>query len=100
MLSYGPRVWQFTIIVLSVTDRKGLNRSALMLRHERGDRTRIQAAAEKHSKRNIAHEMGGHCAFQQTSVPVHVEALRPAVILPPWLQVPIFANPHTPAITH
>src|ERR1035438_8141265 len=72
MLGYLSRVTELAECLFAVADGEGLNAISTNLFRQRRDRARIQASAEEHAKRNVAHQVRRNGAFQQLPVCLYV----------------------------
>ena len=57
-LGHEPRVAELVERALLEADRERPQRLARLLRRERGERGRVDAAREQHAHRDVAHEVG------------------------------------------
>ena len=56
---------QFAVASLAVADGEGLHRLAAQALHDRGDDARVDAAAQEHAQRHVAHQPQPHRLFDR-----------------------------------
>src|SRR6266851_6815056 len=89
MLRHLPRIRKFAIEFLSISHGERLNRRTTNPGSKSGDCARIQSAAEKHTERDIAHQVAGNTFFQHFTVGLYVVSLWTSISVGNNRKVPI-----------
>ena len=92
VIRHGAREGQFAVRLLGVADGKSLDWLAPHFCHQRRDRARIDAAAQKHAERHVAHQMAIDRAFQQFAIALDVIIFIARFVRLRCIQIPVLPD--------
>src|SRR5581483_11701118 len=92
VLCDGSSVREFAVTLLSVSDREAFDRLAANLGHQGGDSARVEATAQEHAERNVAHQMATDCLLQQVTIGLNVIVGTAGTLVRSVGQVPVVVD--------